>query len=148
MSKTEMLSEKTNKPETKEIYAAYRQNVNRYFEEVEKNVTQCMEAVSQLQQEFVLACKNALDNTMAFQQEMITKSGMGSNLPQSYLKSINDATDEFVKTTSLQNKAMITAIDATRQNIRTFHDNLKAFTSMDTSIIQSWFSAWKPTRNP
>jgi hypothetical protein len=141
MSKTEMLSEKTGKPETKEIYAAYRQNVNRYFEEVEKNITQCMEAVSHLQQEFVLTCRNVLDNTIAFQQEMMTKSCLGSNLPQSYLKSINDTTDEFVKTSFLQNKAVITAIDATRQNIKTFHDNLKAFTSMDTSIIQSWFSA-------
>lgn len=141
-----MLSEKT-KSETKEIYAAYRQNVNRYFEEVEKNITQCMEAVSHLQQEFVLTCRNVLDSTMAFQQEMMTKSGLGTNLPQSYLKSINDVTDEFVKTSSLQNKAVITAIDATRQNIKTFHDNLKAFTSMDTSIIQSWFSAWKSPRN-
>jgi len=141
-----MLSEKT-KPETKEIYAVYRQSVNRYFEEVEKNMTQCMEAMSHLQQEFVLTCRNVLDNTMAFQQEMMTKSGLGPNLPQSYLKSINDATDEFVKTSSLQNKAVITAIDATRQNIKTFHDNLKAFTSMDTSIIQSWFSGWKSPRN-
>lgn len=148
MSKTEMLSERTNKPETKEIYAVHRQNVNRYFEEVEKNITQFMEAVSHLQQEFVLACKNVIDNTIAFQQEMATKSGLGSNLPQSYLKSINDATDEFVKTSSLQNKATITAIDATRQNIKTFNDNLKAFTTMDTSIIQSWFSAWKPARSP
>jgi len=148
MSKPEILSERANKPETKEIYAAYRQNVSRYFEEVEKNVTQCIEAVSHLQQEFVLICKNAMDNTIAFQQEMVTKSGLGSNLPQSYLKSINDATDEFVKTSSLQNKAIITAIDVTRQNIKTFNDNLKAFTTMDTSIIQSWFSAWKPARNP
>ena len=141
-----MLSEKT-KPETKEVYAVYRQNTNRYFEEVEKNVTQYTEAVSQLQQEFIQTCKNALDNSMAFQQEMITKSGLGSNLPQSYLKSINDATDEFVKASSIQNKAMITAIDATRQNIKTFYDNLKAFTSMDTNMIQSWFSSWKPARN-
>jgi hypothetical protein len=148
MSKTEMISERTNKPETKEIYAVYRQNLGRYFDEIEKHITQYIEAVSQLQQEFISACKNAVDNTIAFQQDMVTKSGLGANLPQSYLKSINDTTDEFVKTSSLQNKAMITAIDATRQNIKTFNDNLKAFTTMDVSIIQSWFSAWKPTRNP
>ncbi len=142
-----MLSERTNKPEAREIYAVYRQNVSRYFDEAEKNATQCMEAVSQLQQEFIVACKNAIDNTIAFQQEMVTKSGLGTNLPQSYLKSINDATDEFVKTSSLQNKAVITAIDAARQNVKTVHDNLKAFTTMDSSIIQSWFSAWKPARN-
>lgn len=148
MSKTEVLSEKTNKLDTKEIYAVYRQNVNRYFEEAEKSMAQCMEAVTSLQQELVLACRNAIDNTVAFQQEMVTKSGLGSNLPQSYLKSINDATDEFVKTISLQNKAVITAIDATRQNIKTFNDNLKTFTTMDTGIMPSWFSSWKPARNP
>jgi hypothetical protein len=97
MSKTEMLSERANKPETKEIYAVYRQNLGRYFEEVEKNITQYIEAISHLQQEFTSTCKNAIDNTIEFQQEMLTKSGLGSNLPQSYLKSINDATDEFVK---------------------------------------------------
>jgi hypothetical protein len=148
MSKTEVLNEKTNKPETKEIYSVYRQNVNRYFEEAEKSMVQCMEAASSLQQEFVLACKNAIDNTVAFQQEVVTKSGLGSNIPQSYLKSINDASDEFVKAISLQNKAVITAIDATRQNIKTFNDNLKTFTTMDTGTMSSWFSAWKPVRNP
>lgn len=140
-----MLSEKTK--DAKEIYSIYRQNMSRYFEEVEKNLTQYTEAVSQLQQEFITACKNALDNTMAFQQEIVTKSGLGSNLPQQYVKSISDATEEFVKTSSLQNKAIITAIDATRQNIKTFHDNIKAFTSMDANLIQSWFSIWKPIRN-
>lgn len=143
-----MQSERTIKPEAKEIYAAYRQNVSRYFEESEKNVLQCMEAVSQLQQEFILACKSTMDNTLVFQHEMITKSGLGSNLSQSYLKSINDATDQFVKNSSLQNKSIITAIDASKQNIKTFRDNLKTFATMDPSIIQSWFSAWKPSRNP
>ena len=64
------------------------------------------------------------------------------------IKAINDATEEIVKTTSVQNKAVITAMEAARQNIKTFNDNLKAFTTMDANILQSWFSAWKPTRNP
>lgn len=37
MSKTEMISERTNKPETKEIYAVYRQNLSRYFDEIKKD---------------------------------------------------------------------------------------------------------------
>jgi len=143
-----MLSERTNKSEIKDIYAVYRQNISRYFDEAEKHIMQYVEAVSHLQQEFVSVCKNAMDDTIAIQQDVVTKSGLGSNLSQSYLKSINDAADEFVKTSSLQNKTLITTIDATRQNIKTFNDNLKAFTTMDTSIIQSWFSIWKPIRNP
>ena len=36
--------------ETKEIFAVYKQNVNRYFDETEKNVAQYLQAVTNLQQ--------------------------------------------------------------------------------------------------
>jgi hypothetical protein len=38
-------------------------------------------------------------------------------------------------------------MEAARQNIKTYNDNLKAFTTMDTNILQSWFSAWTPSKN-
>ena len=149
MSKTaELGSERINRPEAKEIYAVCRQNVNKYFEEAEKNITQYMQAVSNLQQEFVTAYKNVMDGTIEYQQEMATKSGLGANLPQSYVKAINDATDEFVKTNSMQNKTILAVMEIARQNVKTFNDNLKAFATMDTNILQSWFSAWKPMRTP
>ena len=145
MSKTaELGSERTSKTEAKEIYAVCRKNVDKYFEESEKNITQYMQAVSNLQQEFVNAYKNAVDWTIEYQQEMVTKSGLGANLPQSYVKAINDATDEFVKTNSMQNKTILAVMEVARQNVKTFNDNLKAFATMDTSILQSMFSAWKP----
>jgi hypothetical protein len=38
-------------------------------------------------------------------------------------------------------------MEAARQNVKTFNDNLKAFTTMDANILQSWFSAWTPSKN-
>jgi predicted ATP-binding protein involved in virulence len=132
---------------TKEAYGVYKQNVNRYFEEAEKSVAQYIQAMSNLQQEFATSYKNAVESAIEFQHEAATKSGLNANLPPSFLKAINDATEEIVKTTSVQNKAVITAMEAARQNIKTFNDNLKAFTTMDANILQSWFSAWTPSRN-
>lgn len=136
-----------SKTEAKEIYAVYKQNVNRCFDETEKNVTQYVQAISNLQQEFATAFKNAVETTIAIHQEVATKSGFNTNLPQAYLKAINDATEEIVKTHSVQNKAILAAIEATRQNVKTFNDNAKAFTDMNGNILQSWFSTWTPTRN-
>ncbi len=136
-----------SKTETKEIFAVCRQNINRYFEETEKNVTQYMQAASNLQQEFVTAYKNAVESIIKFQQENAVKSGLNSNLPQSYLKAINDATEEIVKTAAIQNNAALTAMEAARQNIKTFNDNAKSFSEMNTNILQSWFSTWTPTKN-
>lgn len=147
MSKTtELTSERTAKPEAKEMYAVCRQNINKYFEESEKNITQYMQSISNLQQEFVTAFKNAVDNTIEYQQDMVAKSGLGANLPQPYVKAINDATDEFLKSGSVQTKTILASIEIARQNIKTFNDNLKALATMDTNILQSWFSSWKPTR--
>jgi len=136
-----------SKTETKEAYAVYKQNINRYFEEAEKNITQYIQAASNLQQEFATAYKNAVESAIEFQQESATKNGFNANLPPTYIKAINDATEEILKTSSVQNKAVLAAMEAARQNVKTFNDNLKAFTTMDTNILQSWFSAWTPSKN-
>lgn len=133
--------------ETKEIFAVYKQNVNRYFDEVEKNVAQYLQAVTNLQQECTTACKNTIETAISAQQEFASKSGLYSNVPAAYLKMINDATEEIVKTGSVQNKAALAAIDTIRQNIKTFNDNAKAFSEMNANVLQSWFSTWTPTRN-
>lgn len=136
-----------SKTETKEIYAVYKQNVNRCFDETEKNITQYIQAASNLQQEFATAYKNAVESSIQLQQEIAAKSGLNANLPPSYLKAVNDATEEIVKTSTVQNRAVLSAMEATRQNVKTFNENTKAFTDMNANVWQSWFSAWTPTRN-
>ncbi len=133
--------------ETKEIYSVCKQNVNRCFDEAEKNVAQYLQAVTNLQQEFATACKNTIENTITMQQEYTSRTGLSTNLPAAYLKAVNDAAEEIVKTSSVQNKAILAAIDATRQNVKTFNDNTRAFSDMHANILQTWFSAWTPTRN-
>jgi len=133
--------------ESKEIFAVYKQNVNRYFDEVEKNVAQYLQAITNLQQECATACKNTLETAISVQQEFTAKSGLYSNVPAAYLKIINDATEEIVKAGSVQSKTAIAAIDALRQNIKTFNDNTKAFSEMNANVLQSWFSTWTPARN-
>ncbi len=133
--------------ETKEIFSVCKQNVNRCFDEAEKNVAQYLQAITNLQQECATACKNTIENTISMQQEYASRTGLSTNVPASYLKAVNDAAEEIVKTSSVQNKAILAAIDAARQNVKTFNDNARAFSDMNANILQSWFSAWTPTRN-
>lgn len=133
--------------ETKEIFAVYKQNVNRCFDEAEKNVAQCLQAVTNLQQEYATACKNTIENAISMQQEYASRTGLSTNIPSAYFKIVNDATEEIVKTGSVQSKAVLATIDAIRQNVKTFNDNTKSFSDMNANMLQSWFSAWTPTRN-
>lgn len=133
--------------ETKEIFSVCKQNVSRYFDETEKNVAQYLQAVTNLQQEYATACKHTIENVISMNQEYASRTGISSNVPSTYLKAVNDATEEVVKTASVQSKAVLAGIEAVRQNVKTFNENAKAFSDMNANILQSWFTAWTPTRN-
>lgn len=133
--------------ETKEIFAVYKQNIDKYFNEIEKTAPQYLQSITNLQQEYTSAWKNAIESAISLQQEFATKAGINTNVPAAVIKLVNDATEELIKAKAVQNKLVLAAIDAVQQNVKTFNDNAKAFASLNENIMQSWISACTPTRN-
>jgi hypothetical protein len=134
-------------PETKEIFAVYKQNIGKFFDDIEKSLPQYLQSITNLQQEFTEAWKNAFDSAISIQQEYATKSGLNTSVPSAYIKMINDATEEVIKARSVQNKIALATIDVARQNVKSFNDSAKAFAELNQNMLQSWISAWTPTRN-
>lgn len=133
--------------DTKEIYATYKQNVEKFFEDIEKAAPQYLQSITNLQQECTSAWKNAIESTISLQQEFATKAGINTNVPAAVIKAVNDITEEVIKARSVQNKVILAAIDATKQNIKTFNENAKAFTGLNENLFQFWISALTPARN-
>ena len=133
--------------ETKEIFAVYKQNVEKYFSEVEKTAPEYLQSITNLQQEYTAAWKNAIESAISLQQEFATKVGINTNVPAAVVKLVNDATEELIKAKAVQNKLVLASIDAVQQNVKTFNDNAKTFATLNESIVQSWISACTPTRN-
>ena len=134
-------------PETKEIFVVYKQNIDKFFDDVEKSLPQYLQSITNLQQEYTEAWKNAFDSAVSLQQEYATKSGLNTNVPSAYIKMVNDATEEIIKARSVQNKIALATIDVARQNLKSFNDSTKAFSEINQNMLQSWISAWTPTRN-
>ena len=140
-----MMSKTT--PETKEIYATYKQNVDRFFDDIEKAEPQYLQSITNLQQEYISAWRNAIESAISQQQEFATKAGINTNVPAAVIKAVNDGTEEMIKARAVQNKVVLAVIDAAKQNIKTFNENAKAFVGLNENLYQSWISAWIPTRN-
>ena len=140
-----MMSKTTQ--ETKEIYATYKQNVEKFFDDIEKAAPQYLQSITNLQQEYTSAWKNTIESAISLQQEFATKAGINTNVPAVVVKLINDTTEEMIKARTVQNKVVLAAIDTTKQNVKTFNDNAKAFAELNENILQSWISACTPTRN-
>ena len=81
------------------------------------------------------------------QKEFTMNVDITSNIPTSTLHVIDDASKEFIKVTSIQNKMMLTIIDATQQNIKTFNANLKSFTDLNKNVLQFWIPIFSTKYN-
>ncbi|MDE1769430.1 MAG: hypothetical protein KGI28_02600 [Thaumarchaeota archaeon] len=146
MSKT-VQEPKELQTETKDIYAIYRQNMQRFFDEVEKSITQYQQSVTNLQRSYTTAWKNIAESAISIQREFANKSGTNTNVSQPIAKMVNDASEEMIKVQEVQNKAVQSAIDATHQSIKTFNETAKSFTDLTQTAMQQWISACTPTRN-
>lgn len=133
--------------ESKDVYTTYKHNVDKFFDEVEKSIPQYHQSITNLQRSYATAWKNIIESTISIQREFATKSGTNTNIPQSVAKMINDVSEEMIKTQAVQNKAFLTAIDATHQGINSFNDNAKSFTGLVQSAMQQWISSCIPAQN-
>lgn len=131
----------------KDIYGVCQQNVDKLFNGIKQQVPSYHQSVTNVQQEYLDACENVINSSIALQKEFARKAGITTNVPEATLKIIRDTTEEIVKVTSIQNKITLAAIDATQQNIKTFNDNAKAFGDLNKNILQSWISAVTPRNN-
>ncbi len=139
-----MIEKQTN---VKDIYGVCQQNVDKLFNGIKQQVPSYHQSVTNVQQEYLDACENVINSSIALQQEFARKADIITNVPEATLKVIRDTTEEIVKVTSIQNKITLAAIDATQQNIKTFNDNAKAFGDLNKNILQSWISAFTPRNN-
>ena len=145
MSKTGQEPKEFN-TEPKEIHSTYRHGADRFFDEVEKSIPQFHQSVTNLQRSYIAAWRKATESVLSINQEFATKCGMSTSVTSAFAKMVNSTTEEIIKAQILQNKAILTAIDATQQSINTFNENTKLFTGLDQGIMQYWITACTPTK--
>ncbi len=131
----------------KDIFALYIQNVDKFFNGIEKTIPNYHQSITDLQQEWLQAFENNIKSVVTLQQEFANKSGINTTVPEAALKAIRDTNEEIVKSYSVQNQVFLAAIDATKQNVKTFNDNTKSFADMNKNIMRYWISAFTPARN-
>lgn len=133
--------------ESKEIHSTYKHSADRFFDEMEKSIPQYHQSITNLQRSYIAAWKKAVEAAISINQEFATKCGISTGATSAMTKMVNSTTEEIVKAQALQNKAILTAIDATQQSINTFNENAKLFTGLDQGLMQYWIQACTPTKN-
>ena len=136
-----------NTNQSNNVFAIYKQNVQKYFESITKNTPQYFQATTHFQEECMKSAQKSFDAAITIQQEFAQKSGLSTEIPSAAKTVIVDSNKQILQTGSIQNQIAKTAMDATTQNVKAFNDNVAAFTDLNKNIIQSWISTITPTRN-
>ena len=142
-----MSKNETTQTNSKDIFSAYQESVDKLFNGIKQSVPQYHQSITNVQQEYLQAYENVVDSSISLQKEYVKKAGIASNIPEATLKVIHDTTEEFMKVASIQNQVALATIDATQQNIKTFNDNAKSFADLNKNILQSWISAFTTKNN-
>ena len=130
----------TKNTQANNVYSMYKQNVQKYFENISKITPQYFQAITQLQEESMKTCEKTINATVSVQQEFAKKAGITTEVPDAARTAIIDTNKQIVQASTLTNQLTKTTIDTTVQNIKTFSDNINAFAELNKNIIQSWIN--------
>ena len=122
------------------VYSMYKQNVQKYFENISKLTPQYFQSITHLQEECMKACEKTINASVSMNQEIAKKTGLNTEIPSTAKTAFVDTNKQLVQASTVQNQIVKTTIDATVQNIKTFNDNVNAFADLNKNIIQSWIN--------
>ena len=138
------MGNESNKTVENDVFSTVEETVQEQVKSAEKSFPNYQTSVTSLQQEYTEAFQNIVDSTIALQREFANKTGINTALPEATENAVNKTNEQINKVQDVQNKVALATIDATRQNIKTFNENAKAFVDLNKSVMQSWVTAFTP----
>jgi gamma-glutamyl:cysteine ligase YbdK (ATP-grasp superfamily) len=144
---TQITKTTQNTNQSNNVFAIYKQNVQKCFDSISKNTPQYFQTTTHFQEECMKAAQKSLDAAITMQQEFAQKSGLSTDIPEAAKTVIVDFNKQVIQASNIQNQIVKTTVDTTTQNVKTFNDNVTTFTDLNKNIIQSWINTCTPTRN-
>ena len=138
------MSNESNKSEKNDVFSTVEQTGDKQVKSTEKSFPNYQASVTSLQQEYTEAFENIVESSIALQREFANKTGINTALPEATETAVRKSNEQVSKVQDVQNKIALATIDATRQNIKTFNENAKAFADLNKSVMQSWVTAFTP----
>jgi len=135
---TQKSTQTSTQTPTTDVYSMYKQNVQKYFENISKITPQYFQAITHLQEECLKATEKTINASVSVQQEFAKKTGISTDIPSAAKTAIIDTNKQIVQASTVQNQFVKTTIDTAVQNIQAYSENVNAFADLNKNIVQSW----------
>jgi membrane-associated HD superfamily phosphohydrolase len=151
-AKHEVIIEQATKPEirsepTQDFFVTYKQNVERYFENMENSIPKYYQTLLELQQEYLQAWENMFKATISVQKEFAGKTGLNIEQNTAASKFISDTTEATIKARAVRDEIILTSIDTAKENVKEWNKRSQEFIDLNRKIAQSWISSFTTRQN-
>ncbi len=136
----------SEKKQDREAFDIYQEAWTHAIDEVAKLQPAYTQSVTNLQQEYTEAFKRVTEATVSVQKEFANATWGPGKFPAAMVRNASEVAEAYLKSAVINNKAVIASIDAGRQNVRTFSDNVDTFAKINTNLIKTWQSFAVPVR--
>ncbi|MFY3740287.1 MAG: hypothetical protein HMLIMOIP_000724 [Candidatus Nitrosomirales archaeon] len=136
----------SEKRQDKDAFDIYQETCGHVIDEVAKLQPAYTQSVTNLQQEYTEAFKRITEANISVQKEFANTTWGPGKFPAAMARNAGELAEAFLKAAVINNKAVIAGIDAARQNIKTFNDNVETFAKINLNLIKTWQSFVVPIR--
>lgn len=146
-SKQQVSTEQITKQETRsepiqDFFAIYKQNIEKYFENMENSIPKYYQTLTELQQEYVHAWENMFKANISVQKEFAGKTGMNIEQTTAASKFVSDTTEAAIKARAVRDEIILTSIDTAKDNVKEWNKRSQEFIDLNRKIVQSWISSF------
>src|ERR687892_1808693 len=134
-----------------QIVEAANENVTKLVNESSKVQPQYAQAISNLQQEYIDALRNAIQRIFAVQKQLAASNNSFNNFivpeaaapyVQGLVKQSDDITNNFISVADINNQLTINALNVARENVKNFSRTVEAAAEYNSNLARSWASSY------
>lgn len=134
-----------------QIFDAANENVTKLVNESSRVQPQYAQAISNLQQEYIDALRNAIQRGFAVQKQLVANNkNLNSFIVpeaavpyvQGLVKQSDDITNNFISVADINNQLTINALNVARENVKNFSRTVEAAAEYNSNLARSWASSY------
>lgn len=114
----------------------------KHFSEIEHNVPHFQQILFDLQNEYYKIWKNSVNSNFSLFKEFASKSEYDYSLSEPLHSMISNFHEEATKYRDVYNKIVVSTIETSKKNAKSWNDNAKSFEELNKKIMQFWLSAF------
>jgi hypothetical protein len=133
-----------------QIFDATSENFTKLVNESARVQPQYAQAVSNLQQEYIEAVKNAIQTTTSIQKQLANSNSNFSNVVvsdsaapfvQGLVAQSTEFTNNLIRLTDINNQLTINALNALRENVKNYSRTVEAAANYNANLAEAWVSS-------